>query len=310
MQLVSSAFRAGEKIPIRYTCEGENVSPELSWTSGPAEIRTEAAWGQGERDAAGYQDRGTSELTYEGGVVLGGLEEHPNRGTAASRQVDSRGVRIPINHVELQGSLAIPELAQGIVLFAHGSGSSRHSPRNRYVAEILQNAGFATLLMDLLTSDEEHLDSRTGALRFDIELLAKRLTAATWWLVEQDSLTDLPIGYFGASTGAAAALVAASGQADLVSALVSRGGRPDLANSALDRVMSPTLLIVGGHDSKVLELNRRALARIPAQQKKLEVIPGASHLFEEEGALEMVAKLAKGWFERYLANGRIGQRAA
>jgi dienelactone hydrolase len=219
-------------------------------------------------------------------------------------------VQIATENILLKASLAIPESAHGAVLFAHGSGSSSRSRRNRYVAEVLQEAGFATLLLDLLSAQEEAIDSRTAALRFDIELLAKRLTAATWWLCEQHELSHLPIGYFGASTGAAAALMAAAGQADLVNAVVSRGGRPDLAGSALDRVLSPTLLIVGSRDDEVLELNRRALARLAGKKKKLEIIPGATHLFEEAGALETVGKLAREWFKTYLMKGRITQRAA
>jgi dienelactone hydrolase len=209
----------------------------------------------------------------------------------------------------LEGSLSLPEQAKGIVVFAHGSGSSRHSPRNRFVAGVLQNAGFATLLMDLLTAEEEALDGRTGALRFDINLLARRLIGATWWLQDQSDTVRLPIGYFGASTGAAAALVAAADVTDLVAAVVSRGGRPDLAGDALHKVIAPTLLIVGGDDIDVIELNRRAFGLIPAQ-KDLEIVPGASHLFEESGALESVANLAKNWFDAYLTRSGERSRAA
>jgi len=216
-----------------------------------------------------------------------------------------REVHIPIDRIMLEGSLSLPTQAKGIVLFAHGSGSSRHSPHNRFVASVLQNAGFATLLMDLLTTEEEVLDNRTAELRFDIDLLAHRLIGATWWLQEQSDTAKLPLGYFGASTGAAAALVAAADATDLVSAVVSRGGRPDLAGDALHKVSAPTLLIVGGDDVQVIELNRRAFGLIPAE-KDLEIVPGASHLFEEPGALESVANLAKDWFDAYLR--QTGQR--
>jgi putative phosphoribosyl transferase len=219
------------------------------------------------------------------------------------------GVHIPSEHTVLEGDLSIAADSRGVVLFAHGSGSSRHSPRNRYVAEELQKAGFGTLLMDLLTAEEEALDERTAAMRFDIELLAKRLVAATWWLVDQSDTAGLPIGYFGASTGAAAALVAAADASDLISAVVSRGGRPDLAGSALNRVIMPTLLIVGERDEKVIELNQNAYELIPAT-KKLEIVPGATHLFEEPGALDSVARLAAHWFATYLARADESWRAA
>ena len=217
--------------------------------------------------------------------------------------------RIPIDRVVLNGDLAMPENAQGVVVFAHGSGSSRHSPRNRYVARVLQDAGFATLLMDLLTREEEVLDERTAALRFDIDLLARRLMGATWWLQDQSATAKLPIGYFGASTGAAAALVAAAEVSDLVAAIVSRGGRPDLAGDALNRVIAPTLLIVGENDPQVIELNRKAFDLIPAP-KRLEIVPGATHLFEEPGALESVAMLARQWFDSYLKGWGESTQAA
>jgi putative phosphoribosyl transferase len=201
--------------------------------------------------------------------------------------------------VRLEGTLVLPAAAAGVVLFAHGTGSSRHSPRNRFVARELQDAGLATLLFDLLSQSEEQLDARTRELRFDIGLLATRLAAATRWLAEHDPTRDLPLGYFGASTGAAAALVAAAEAGDTVGAVVSRGGRPDLAGDALGLVRAPTLLIVGGEDTAVLELNRDALERVRSE-KSLEVVPGATHLFEEPGALERVAKLAREWFTRHL----------
>ena len=204
----------------------------------------------------------------------------------------------PVRIGELAGDLSLPDEQRGLVLFAHGSGSSRQSPRNRYVARVLQDGGHATLLFDLLTADEEQTDLRTAALRFDIGLLAERLTAATEWAVEQPELAELPLGYFGASTGAAAALVAAADRPE-VRAVVSRGGRPDLAGEALARALAPTLLIVGERDEVVMGLNREAMA-VLAGLVELEVVPGASHLFEEPGALERVASLASRWFERYL----------
>ena len=209
-------------------------------------------------------------------------------------------VRVSAGEVTLDGDLCIPEQAQGLVAFAHGSGSSRHSPRNRYVAEVLRDAGLATLLFDLLTPREEAEDIRTAALRFDINLLSQRLVGATDWLRRYEATRHLNLGYFGASTGAAAALVAAAERADVVGAVVSRGGRPDLAAPVLGRVKAPTLLIVGGDDYPVIDMNRSALARLQVE-KKLVIIPGATHLFEEPGALEQVAEQAKDWFIRYLA---------
>jgi dienelactone hydrolase len=204
--------------------------------------------------------------------------------------------------VSLPGDLSVPAGARAIVLFAHGSGSSRCSPRNRYVAGALHRAGMATLLIDLLTADEERYDQKTGALRFDIELLANRLSDTTDWLFANSATRDLALGYFGASTGAAAALVAAAKSRYEIGAIVSRGGRPDLAANALARVQAPTLLIVGGDDYPVVPLNVEALARLSAGEKRLEILPGATHLFEEPGALEQVARLASGWFVRYLAS--------
>jgi putative phosphoribosyl transferase len=208
-------------------------------------------------------------------------------------------VHVPAGDVTLEGELVVPELASAVVLFAHGSGSSRHSSRNKFVAGALQAVGLATLLIDLLTREEEAIDQHTGHLRFDIPLLADRLLAATRWLGEDPSTGALEVGYFGASTGAAAALVAAAAEPERIGAVVSRGGRPDLAGKALSLVRAPTLLIVGGRDLQVLELNRAAMARIPAETR-LEIVPGASHLFEEEGALKVVARLAQDWFLRYL----------
>ena len=209
-----------------------------------------------------------------------------------------RLVRIPAGAVTLDGNLTMPDGAIGVVLFAHGSGSGRHSPRNQYVAHLLNEARLGTLLMDLLTSDEEAIDLQTAHLRFDIGLLATRLVAATDWLLREPDTGRLPLGYFGASTGAAAALVAAAERPRAVRAVVSRGGRPDLAGPALSRVQAPTLLIVGGNDTQVIELNRWALAQLRTE-KRLVIIPGATHLFEEPGALDQVAAYAREWFERH-----------
>jgi putative phosphoribosyl transferase len=220
-----------------------------------------------------------------------------------------QSLAIPTGGRELRGDLRLPRAARGVVVFAHGSGSSRFSPRNRFVAEVLAGAGFGTLLMDLLTRDEEAIDEQTAHLRFDIELLAGRLVAATEWLSQQPQTQTLPIGYFGASTGAAAALVAAAELAGLVRAIVSRGGRPDLAGSALARVRAPTLLIVGGRDKPVIALNRAAYDQLRVE-KRLEIVPGATHLFEEPGALEQVARLASEWFARYLPSDERRGRGA
>jgi putative phosphoribosyl transferase len=199
----------------------------------------------------------------------------------------------------MEGDLRIPAAATGVAVFAHGSGSSRHSPRNLYVADALNEGGLATLLIDLLNADEQKIDLQTSQLRFDIEFLANRLVAITEWLLAQPRVAGLKIGYFGASTGAGAALVAAAELPHLIHAVVSRGGRLDLAVDALERVNAPTLAIVGGNDPVVLELNRQALARMNCV-KALHVIPGASHLFEEPGALEEVATLARAWFTEKL----------
>lgn len=208
-------------------------------------------------------------------------------------------VQVTLNGLTLQGDLAAPAGARGLVLFAHGSGSSRFSSRNRYVAETLEDRGFATLLMDLLTEKEEAADLRTAHLRFDVEMLADRLNIAGDWIRRQPQLAGLKVGLFGASTGAGAALIAAAARPELVSAIVSRGGRPDLAGSALRRVLAPTLLIVGERDDMVLRLNEEAMDWMQAQVH-LTVVPGATHLFEEPGALARVAKLAGDWFGRHL----------
>ncbi len=214
--------------------------------------------------------------------------------------MEERTVRVHAGEVVLDGDLAVPPGASGIVLFAHGSGSSRHSPRNRYVAGLLQAGGLATLLVDLLTPDEEAVDLRTAHLRFDIGMLAERLVGATDWLAAQPATSALRVGYFGASTGGGAALVAAAERPRAVHAVVSRGGRPDLAGAALPRVLAPTLLIVGERDTPVIGMNEAALERLECV-KRLEIVPGATHLFEEPGALEVVARLARDWFERYLS---------
>lgn len=208
-------------------------------------------------------------------------------------------VLIPVERVNLLGELHLPDHATGIVLFAHGSGSSRHSPRNQFVAQVIRDAGVGTLLFDLLTGDEEAIDARTRHLRFDIELLAHRLCGATQWITRNAETKSLKIGYFGASTGAAAALVAAAELGTGISAVVSRGGRPDLAGAALTRVTAPTLLLVGGRDEVVLQFNEEAYEKLSGQ-KELAIIPGATHLFEEPGTLEEVAKTAAHWFQHYL----------
>jgi putative phosphoribosyl transferase len=223
---------------------------------------------------------------------MSGLESLQRAGSA---------VTIPIEGAELEATLAVPERAGGIVLFAHGSGSGRHSPRNRYVADQLVRASFGSLLLDLLTQVEERHDRATAELRFDIDLLAGRLVAAMDWLARDDRIGTLPVGLFGASTGAAAALIAAVERAERVAAVVSRGGRPDLAGDALEKVTAPSLLIVGERDREVLGLNTEAAGRMP-NPATIEVIARASHLFEEEGALERVAELAIEWFAAHLRN--------
>lgn len=209
-------------------------------------------------------------------------------------------VSVSGGEVTLTGELAIPKKASSIVLFAHGSGSSSRSPRNRFVAQALQSRGLATLLFDLLTAEEEAIDRRTARLRFDIGLLTQRLVAATDWVTQNAETQSLRIGYFGASTGAAAALMAAVQRPEVVGAIVSRGGRPDLAGRALAYIRTPTLLIVGGDDEPVILLNREAMAELRNAPKKLVIVPGATHLFEEPGTLDEVARLAGEWFVRYL----------
>lgn len=208
-------------------------------------------------------------------------------------------VRIPIGALALEGILTLPHQAGGVVLFAHGDESGRHNPRTRLVAGVLNQGGFATLLLDLLTPVEDAIDRDTGLLRFDVDVLAERLVAATDWLDREPRTAGLPIGYFGAGTGAGAALLAAVERPDVVGAVVTRGGRPDLADQVLPLVEAPTLLIVGGADEPHIELTRRAMTRLGAAHL-LEIVPGAGHLFEEPGTLEQVAGLALAWFEQFL----------
>jgi putative phosphoribosyl transferase len=220
----------------------------------------------------------------------------------ANEQVAQYQVRLPAGEVELDGDLALPANARGVVLFAHGSGSSRHSPRNRQVAAVLQRAGYATLLMDLLTAEEDELDQRTRELRFDIAALAPRLSHAVDWLSGRKDTEALPLAIFGASTGAAAALVTAADRPDRVRLVISRGGRPDLAGEALSRVTATTVLIIGGADSQVLRLNQEAAARMSAHVD-LRIVPDATHLFPEPGALEEVVDVAVAALDRYLDPG-------
>ena len=218
-----------------------------------------------------------------------------------------REVSIDVEGATLEGTLVLPRGAEGLVLFAHGSGSSRHSPRNRYVAQVLQANGIATLLFDLLTRREESIDQYSGELRFDIPFLAKRLVDATKWIMTSPDTKDLKVGYFGASTGAGAALMAAAEFPNVISAVVSRGGRPDLAGDALELVQVPTLLIVGGDDEPVIGMNREALAKLKSPDKKLVIVPGATHLFEEPGTLEEVARVAAEWFSRHFKAAKKSQ---
>jgi putative phosphoribosyl transferase len=224
-----------------------------------------------------------------------------NSDTPRQTSLEPQEIHVELPGARLTGALTVPDGAQGLVLFAHGSGSSRHSPRNRFVAEVLQRAGLGTLLMDLLTREEEAIDQYTRQYRFDIGLLTDRLTRAIDWLAHHPATRDLPIGLFGASTGAAAALRAAAARPDLVRAVVSRGGRPDLAGEALERVQAPTLLIVGADDIPVIPLNESARQRLRAPSD-LALVPGAGHLFEEPGTLAEAARLARDWFLRYLTS--------
>lgn len=227
------------------------------------------------------------------------MKQAPYARAKTGLAIEHLTVNVPISGIQLEGVLSTPTSAAGVVLFAHGSGSSRRSPRNRYVADILNESGLATLLIDLLTEDEQQVDMQTAQLRFDIPFLARRLVAITGWLRDRPEVAGLGIGHFGASTGAAAALVAAAELPDRVHAVVSRGGRPDLAGPGLRLVQASTLLIVGGADPVVLELNQRAMALMNCE-KDLVIVPGAGHLFEEPGALQNVASLARDWFLNHL----------
>ena len=219
-----------------------------------------------------------------------------------SKTATIEAVEVPVGATTLNADLRVPAGAQGLVIFAHGSGSSRFSGRNRHVAEFLGERGFATLLLDLLTAEEEAIDERTTEYRFDIPRLGPRVSGAADWAATRTDIEGLPIGCFGASTGAAAALIAAAERPSAIAAVVSRGGRPDLAGEALGRVKAPTLLIVGGYDEPVIELNREAMRQMHAHVE-LNIVPGATHLFEEPGTLDQVADLAAGWFARYLRAG-------
>jgi putative phosphoribosyl transferase len=225
-----------------------------------------------------------------------------------SKTATIEAVEVPVGATTLRADLRIPASAQGLVIFAHGSGSSRFSTRNRQVADFLGERGFATLLLDLLTSQEEAIDVDTAEYRFDIARLGPRVSAAADWAATRPDIGSLPIGCFGASTGAAAALIAAAERPGAIAAVVSRGGRPDLAGEALGRVRAPTLLIVGGHDEPVIELNRKAMRQMHGHVD-LEIVPGATHLFEEPGTLEQVCELAAGWFARYLRGGTVPPRS-
>ncbi|MFP3895998.1 MAG: dienelactone hydrolase family protein [Anaerolineales bacterium] len=210
-------------------------------------------------------------------------------------------VHVPTDGATVEANLSIPDGAEGIVLFAHGTGSSRHSPRNNFVADELRDGGLATLLIDLMTPEEKDLDRRTRQVRFDIDRLARRVVGATDWLLEQEETQNLNLGYFGSSTGAAGGLIAATERPEAAKAVVSRGGRVDLAGDVLDHVRAPSLFIVGGNDYRVLELNRQALQKLTSE-KSLEVVAGAGHLFEEPGALDEVARLAREWFQEHLTS--------
>jgi dienelactone hydrolase len=222
----------------------------------------------------------------------------------ATTAAGTRSISIPIagSGENLQANLYVPPDPTGLVMFAHGSGSSRHSPRNRMVATLLNQGSLATLLLDLLTEKEEQIDQQSGDLRFDLHLLGRRLVEAADWAAAESEISGLPLGMFGASTGAGAALIAATMRADTIRAIVSRGGRPDLAGNALRKVKAPTLLIVGGEDTEVIQMNQDALTRMRCLTR-LEIIPGATHLFEESGALDRVAALARNWFQLYLTGG-------
>jgi putative phosphoribosyl transferase len=233
-------------------------------------------------------------IPKKGLVYTGSRDPMPAR-----ERVQQRSVQILLGEADLVGDLAVPEHAKGLVLFAHGSGSSRLSPRNRYVADILNGAGLATLLIDLLTVQEDHIDRQTMEFRFNIGLLAERLIKLSDWHSLHRELSHLPLAYFGASTGSAAALIAAANRPERVRSIVSRGGRPDLAASSLPHVQAPTLLLVGGDDAPVIELNQQAFDILQCE-KRLDIVPGATHLFEEPGALEQVAECAAAWYRQHM----------
>jgi len=276
---------------------------DLVCVRAPADFMAVGLWYErfaqtSDQEVVALLERARRAFAAQGEAVDAWAGEPPDPPPPAEREVT-----IPAGEQSLQATLEVPPGARGIVLFAHGSGSSRMSPRNRHVAQALRDAGLATLLLDLLTAPEEVDDQLSGRLRFDIGLLARRLAAATAFVLRAEPTRSLEVGYFGASTGAAAALVAAAEMPGEVAAVVSRGGRPDLAGgSALRRVRAPTLLVVGGNDREVLDLNRAALEELRCE-KQLAIVPGASHLFEETGALDVVADLAAGWFGRHLAPG-------
>jgi putative phosphoribosyl transferase len=276
------------------------------------------AIGQFYEDFSQISDEEVTELLRLGTqpALQGVQERDPDPAERSSTMIPGRKLQwdgerrellIDLEGVTLEGTLALPKDVRGLVLFAHGSGSSRHSPRNRYVAQILQSQRIGTLLFDLLTRKEESIDQYTGQLRFDIPFLAKRLVGATQWIKNSPDTKDLRIGYFGASTGAGAALVASAELPGIVSTIVSRGGRPDLAGNALGLVRVPTLLIVGGEDEPVIRMNREALARLKCPDKKLVIIPGATHLFEEPGTLEAVARVAAEWFTQHFTPAEKAQ---
>src|SRR5215207_3805081 len=303
----SASPRCGR--PLSWSCPGRSSYP-CATTSLPY-LTSIGAWHALATTDATPNGRQVTTIAGNGGRSLGRPGKarrtpvaHDDRGGSPGRSEDrphpaaQQAVRITVDGVALDGDLARPPNSGGMVLFAHGGGSSRHSPRNRQVADHLQRAGLGTLLMDLLTADEEQLDLRSRELRFDIGLLARRLVGAVDWLAARFG-GELRVGLFGASTGAAAALVVAAERPSRVGGVVSRGGRPDLAGPALERVTAPTLLIVGGADPQVLTLNRQAAGRLGAPHR-LEVVPGAGHLFEEPGALEEVARLAGAWFVTHL----------
>jgi putative phosphoribosyl transferase len=313
-RLGASKVVVGVPVAPMQTCvEIERIADDLVCLSCPEFFRAVGEW---YADFSQVSDREVQRLLAEARGLIGAKTAALPSGRAQwggdttdyqaeqdteekADQVRQRHVQVPGRGAILEADLAVPANARGIILFAHGSGSSRHSPRNKAVAQDLNEAGYATLLLDLLTRAEETIDIQTAELRFNVELLAGRLLWATDWVKRQQELAGLPIGYFGASTGAAAALIAAAQRPDDVAAVVSRGGRPDLAMDHLELVRAPTLLIVGSNDTQVIELNRQAFLKLRCG-KEMAIVPGASHLFEEPGALERVSQLAAEWFELYL----------